>query len=145
MPTSDLYYQRRKEGLCVSCAQPTYQKPNGGMTAYCETHAQAQRAYEQRSRKRDDASEALAGVSQARALCERWVAKTDHLPPLPTSCPRCTSMVVSTTIALYLEYSEAVRCPCCGYLTDRQMLANQRELEDVGYKAFRGGSANHQS
>lgn len=130
MPSDRTYFERKKNGACVRCGMPAYNKPSGEPATMCATHLRMQQEYERVYRNPDDGLTAVAGVPDERRL--KWEPKTDHLPPLPKVCPRCGSMLVRATVELYLEYTEAVRCPCCGFLTDRQMLQNKLDAETKG-------------
>jgi len=89
--------------------------------------------YDQR-RKLIDADDLLSTLPSPRQPDDRepYNGKPVRpLPPLPTSCPKCTAQLMPATIELYLQSVQAVRCPICGYLTDAQMLQNRREMEQV--------------
>lgn len=81
----------------------------------------------------DDSPESCPGEPQAPRGPYR-ADGLDDLPPLPTMCPRCGKELVFCELEIWCEYVPAVRCWCCGFTTDRQMLANRLAPPEIEHR-----------
>lgn len=131
MPVGPIYFERKRNGLCVRCGEPGYKKADGTIATVCPPHLARQLAYLKVARA---VKQTTNSIPDAKVDPHRvpWELKTDHLPPLPKVCPRCSTDLVATTIEIDLMSSPAVKCMICGYLTDRQMLYNRSMDQRTG-------------
>ncbi len=114
------YYQRKALGVCVRCEQPRY-----GTTVLCEPHLIESRS-RRKAKQPDDGPQAVPYQQEP----PRPAYKSDKfqdLPPLPNECPKCGKALFPCELEIWTGYVPAVRCWCCGFTTDRYMLANRTE------------------
>lgn len=127
------YQKRRTDGVCVRCGLKAMTKKDGTTGAYCSTHFRMQQEYQSLRRKvvdEEKPDDGLCSISGERQdPRDPFQPAPKVLPPLPDKCPRCRSMLVHVEIEIYLAYVDGVRCPCCGFVTDRQMLQNKLDAE----------------
>jgi hypothetical protein len=112
------YYKRKALGVCVRCEMPT-----SGSSVLCEAHLNYSRS-RRKQKCPDDAPWAIPSqVEPPRPAykSDKW----QNLPPLPNDCPKCGKALFSCELEIWTGYVPAVRCWCCGFTTDRYMLANK--------------------